>query len=122
MPLYQLFPLTSAPEYNHRLNKPFTPPTIPISVLHAAVPKHLWRRSTTLSLFYVARHVAVTWAFYAFACKIDVYVAQAAVRWGTGVVGRTLLSWALWTTYWVWQGIAFAGTWCLAHEVRSSLI
>lgn len=24
-----------------------------------------------------------------------------------------------WCAYWWWQGIAFAGIWCLAHEVRS---
>lgn len=151
MSLYQLFPrallsyplmfrFQSSPEYDQRARKPFTPPNIPLAALHCAIPKRLHRRSTKRSLYYIARHLIFTWAFYILACHIDSWSSKLSVRLagpsssdeaGEGAgernldveeVGRTLLRMTMsgvgWCVYWWWQGIAFAGIWCLAHEVR----
>ncbi|KAJ7904203.1 fatty acid desaturase-domain-containing protein [Mycena leptocephala] len=82
---------------------PFTPPNIALKDVHAAVPRHLFDRSTARSLFYVARHCAITLAFFLLATRIPD---------NGGLVLRVVL----WTVYGVWQGFTFAGIWCLGHE------
>lgn len=141
----------SSPEYEQRARKHFTPSTIPLAALHCAIPKRLQKRSTRRSLYYVARHLAFTWAFYILACHIDAWSSKLSARLagpspppssGSGLkagaegqaglapgldavdeMGRTLVKTTVaglgWCAYWWWQGIAFAGIWCLAHEVRS---
>ncbi|EIM90378.1 uncharacterized protein STEHIDRAFT_93328 [Stereum hirsutum FP-91666 SS1] len=142
------FQYHSSPEYEQRARKHFTPPTTPLAALHCAIPKRLQKRSTRRSLYYVARHLAFTWAFYILACHIDAWSSRLTSRLtgpssspssGSGVkvgaegetnaglgldavdeMGRTMVKTMVaglgWCAYWWWQGIAFAGIWCLAHE------
>ncbi|KAJ6562236.1 fatty acid desaturase-domain-containing protein [Mycena capillaripes] len=83
--------------------KSFTPPDIALKDVHAAVPRHLFERSTARSLYYTARHCLVTLAFFLLAKRIPDH-------------GPVLLQLGLWLTYGAWQGFAFAGIWCLGHE------
>ncbi|KAJ6617120.1 fatty acid desaturase-domain-containing protein [Mycena sp. CBHHK59/15] len=83
----------------------FSPSSIALKDVHAAVPRHLFVRSTHRSLYYVTRHCAVTVLFFVFATRID-DLADKSI----------LLRALLWTAYGAWQGFAFAGIWCLGHE------
>ncbi|KAJ7164341.1 fatty acid desaturase-domain-containing protein [Mycena filopes] len=78
----------------------FTPPNIKLKDVHAAVPHHLFERSTARSLYYVARHGTVTFIFFLLAGRIP-------------TDENILLRVSLWSTYGAWQGFAFAGIWCL---------
>ncbi|KAJ7503807.1 fatty acid desaturase-domain-containing protein [Mycena galericulata] len=84
-------------------NKPFTPPSIALKDVHAAVPRRLFKRSTARSLFYIVRHCAVTLLFFLLATRIP-------------TTGSVVVRAVLWALYGAWQGFAFAGIWCLGHE------
>ncbi|KAI0633978.1 fatty acid desaturase-domain-containing protein [Trametes polyzona] len=106
-----------APEYEARKQRTeFTPPTISIKEVHAAVPRHLFEKSTAKSLFYVGRHIALSVLFYVFATRIDRLSHSIIGSLGLSASSRTLVSWALWGLYWFWQSVAFAGIWTLGHE------
>ncbi|THH31370.1 hypothetical protein EUX98_g2804 [Antrodiella citrinella] len=99
-----------APEYSHRLSTDFTP--LPTSLkpgeLYAAVPKHLFERSTITSSRYILRHLSFALVFAWGAYHIE----EVAGYFGGGYwVER-----ALWGTYWFWQSIIFTGFWVLGHE------
>ncbi|KAG6872663.1 hypothetical protein C0995_007858 [Termitomyces sp. Mi166 len=105
---YQVF--QDGPEYEARKHRgTFTPPNISIKDVRAAVPPELFKRSTLKSIYYIARHLAFTLGFYYIATQIsniarfltDVPMIQQLVR---GI---------LWMLYWGWQGVTFAGIWCL---------
>ncbi|KAH9886268.1 fatty acid desaturase-domain-containing protein [Cubamyces lactineus] len=106
-----------APEYEERKKRStFVPPSISIKDVHAAVPRHLFEKSTAKGLFYVGRHVAFSLLFYLFAIRIDgtVWNVSAALHWGP--FGRSVLCWSMRALYWFWQSVAFAGMWTLGHE------
>ncbi|KAK7449307.1 hypothetical protein VKT23_013450 [Stygiomarasmius scandens] len=108
---YQIF--QDGPEYEQRKQKgSFIPPNISIKDVHAAVPKHLFKRSTSISLYYILRHLAVTYAFHQLGLKIDSVTVSSPPIW------RPVITASFWLLYWGWQGMAFAGIWCLGHEVR----
>ncbi|KAF8911392.1 fatty acid desaturase-domain-containing protein [Mucidula mucida] len=113
---YQIF--QDGPEYERRRAQgTFRPADIKLKDLHDAVPKHLFERSTLRSLLYIAKHLAITYAFYFFATRID-FMSTVIVP-GTSpfaLITRKLLHNFLWLMYWGWQGFAFAGIWCLGHE------
>ncbi|KAJ7080443.1 fatty acid desaturase-domain-containing protein [Mycena epipterygia] len=81
----------------------FKPPTIALKDVHAAVPRHLFVRSTMWSLYYIVRHCAVTLLFFFLAAHIP-------------AEGSVLVRVVFWPAYGVWQGFSFAGIWCLGHE------
>ncbi|KAK7062763.1 hypothetical protein VNI00_000252 [Paramarasmius palmivorus] len=120
MPWYQVF--RDGPEYERRRAKGvFTPPNVSIKDLHAAIPKHLFVKSTPKSLYYIIRHLLVTYLFYYLASNIDL-IASKASQWLASeslelstTVKATLIP-ILWVQYWAWQGFAFAGIWCLGHD------
>ncbi|OJT09189.1 Delta(12) fatty acid desaturase [Trametes pubescens] len=93
-----------APEYEERKKRTqFVPPTISIKDVHAAVPRHLFEKSTAKSLFYVGRHVGLSALFYVFATRIDTLACNVNTVLGWGEAARAALSWALWAMYWFWQ-------------------
>ncbi|KAF5364930.1 hypothetical protein D9758_008181 [Tetrapyrgos nigripes] len=87
--------------------------------LRAAVPKHLFKRSTTKSLFYILQHLVITMG-----TKINDFVEFVMERivsfLGSGELAEVfvgkVVSTVMWLLYWGWQGMAFAGIWCLGHE------
>ncbi|KAF8880792.1 fatty acid desaturase-domain-containing protein [Infundibulicybe gibba] len=112
---FQLF--QDGPEYEARKKKGiFTPPNLTMKDLHNAVPRHLFERSTAKSLFYICRHLAFTFTFYYLATQINYIVGLVAGDSLRATATRHFLSVSLWVAYWGWQGIAFAGIWCLGHE------
>ncbi|KZT63394.1 hypothetical protein DAEQUDRAFT_733885 [Daedalea quercina L-15889] len=112
--------LDDSPEYTARKSAPFTPPppSLSIKAVHSAVPKHLFVRSTQKCLFYVGRHVLLTFLFYLFATRIDDLVSILLDIPGAKRAAGTecALRWLLWATYWFWQSVAFMGLWTLGHE------
>lgn len=103
------------PEYDVRRRRTFVPPNISIKDIRAAVPKHLFQRSTSRSLLYLFRHLAFTYAFYYIAAHIDTIAHWLVSGSGDSVsqIGYCLMRGSLWILYWGWQGVAFAGIWCL---------
>lgn len=110
-----IFHFHDAPEYVARTQQtPFSPPSVSIKELHAAVPRHLFERSTSKSLFYVSRHLLITYVLYCGALRID-----AAVSWlcGSARVGPAgLIRFVLWCVYWFWQSVSFTGIWTLGED------
>lgn len=110
-----------APEYEARLKAThFSPPSISIKELHAAVPRHLFEKSSAKSLVYVSRHLLISYAFYCGALRIDSAVLQicggANLNEGyCGEVGTTCARALLWCVYWFWQSVAFTGIWTLGR-------
>ncbi|KAL6306850.1 fatty acid desaturase-domain-containing protein [Sparassis latifolia] len=105
-----------SPGYQARRARPFQPPNLSIKDIHAAVPRHLFEKSTLKSLIYVGRHVALTIGFYVFATHIGSLAGQLCAV--VGCVGRIgpLLELCLWAAYWFWQSVLFTGLWTLGHE------
>lgn len=112
MPWYQIF--QDGPEYEaRRKQRTFVPPNISLKAVHAAVPPHLFERSTVKSLFYIIRHAVVTYGIYCCGIKLDsLSFEQGLVPPFAGTVVRPFL----WLFYWGWQGMSFAGIWALGHE------
>lgn len=116
---YQIF--QDGPEYEFRKKKrTFTPPNFSIKEIREAVPGHLFEKSTSKSLFYVFRHLALTCAFYCVATQIKalsyIVVPDGATRATFSYIfARHILRGVLWILYWGWQGVTFAGIWCLGR-------
>lgn len=121
---FQIF--QDGPEYEARKKRgTFTPPNVSLKQLHDAVPRHLHEKSTFISLGYVLRHIAFTFGFYYLATFIN--VSTSTCRGDNGVFTIALLlnyfvRPSLWILYWGWQGITFAGIWCLGMFDPCSLI
>ncbi len=106
MPWYQVF--QDGPEYEARRKQgTFVPPNVTLKTVRDAVPAHLFERSTPKSLFYIIRHILVTYAIYYCGSKID--ILPNIVPFPLGKV----ISAPLWILYWGWQGMSFAGIWAL---------
>jgi len=121
-----------SPEYLQRKRTPFLPTKVipsflilhrssvflpssqvTLSQLHAAVPKHLYEKSTSKALHYVARDVFFAVLFYRVGTFIDPVCRQLAWRFHLSSAVVLLIKWALWSAYWWWQGVVLAGWWCL---------
>ncbi|PBK76091.1 hypothetical protein ARMSODRAFT_876574 [Armillaria solidipes] len=113
---YQIF--QDGPEYEARRKRStFTPPNVTLKDVRDAVPKHLFECSTFWGLFYVFKHLAITYAFHLFATRID-DISQFIVGGSNDTRPlHSLISAFLWLTFWAWQGFAFAGIWCLACSI-----
>ncbi|KAF8656529.1 hypothetical protein AX16_002493 [Volvariella volvacea WC 439] len=106
----------NGPEYEARLGKPFKPPTISLKEIHDAVPKDLLKVNPVKGTFYVLRDIALTLSLFKFASMITPW-AEGGFG-GFIVVGwqLTLIKSTLWLTYWWFQGLVWAGMFCLGHE------
>lgn len=116
MPWYQIF--QDGPEYEARRKRgAFVPPNVTSKSVRDAVPAHLFERSTAKSLFYIIRHIIVTFAIYYCGSKIPIlqkFVPSPLDR-GIGAL--------LWILYWGWQGMSFAGIWALGtYEKHNSQV
>ncbi|KNZ80728.1 Delta(12) fatty acid desaturase [Termitomyces sp. J132] len=111
---FQVF--QDGPEYEARKHKgTFTPPNISMKDIRAAVRPELFERSTVKSLYYIARHLFFTFGFYCIATHIS-----NIARFTTNVpVMQQLVRGVLWILYWGWQGVAFAGIWCLGKSTNN---
>ena len=112
---FQIF--QDGPEYEARKKRAtFTPPNLSLKQLRDAVPRHLHQKSTLKSLLYILRHIAFTCGFYYLATLINIFTSS---RCGGNAFGTVLLRYfvrpSLWILYWGWQGITFAGIWCLGE-------
>ncbi|KAH8102900.1 fatty acid desaturase-domain-containing protein [Cristinia sonorae] len=118
MPIkYTLVMLSSSPEYTERLHKPFKPPQVTLKQIHDAVPKHLLKKNPWLSTYYVVRDVALCIGMFVFASYIP-EMSQAILKY-TGISAQCepIVRTGLWVQYWWWQGLVFAGFFCIAHEL-----
>ncbi|KAF8576045.1 hypothetical protein K439DRAFT_1368282 [Ramaria rubella] len=120
----------SSEEYVHRLKTPFSPPTHTLAELRAAVPKHLYVKSTTKSLSYVFMDIALTTFLFLGATNVDSdSIAFNIITGNHGVLSsrhyiastgvllmKTSFRWLLWGSYWTLQGLVWAGMWSLGHE------
>ncbi|EGN92175.1 hypothetical protein SERLA73DRAFT_191523 [Serpula lacrymans var. lacrymans S7.3] len=105
-----------APEYAQRKLTPFEPPKVTLAEIHASIPKHLYKKSTLKAMYYVCRDVFFTALFYKLATYIDPLSRTIVDQYGFSSRSAQVVKWTLWSTYWWWQGVAFAGWWCLGHE------
>ncbi|TFK67567.1 hypothetical protein BDN72DRAFT_879552 [Pluteus cervinus] len=107
---------TNGPEYNARLKKPFAPPTVTLKDVHNAVPKDLLKRNPLKATAYVLRDITFTLLLFKFAASIT--------PWEQGNFGgyipsgwlRSLVTSVLWLAYWWFQGLVWAGLFCLGHD------
>ncbi|KAJ3567933.1 hypothetical protein NP233_g6047 [Leucocoprinus birnbaumii] len=112
-----------SPEYERRKRTPFRPPKVTVADIRTAIPKHLYEKSTLKGCYYFARDILCTAVLYSLATKIDPLFTStssfptsgliASSTQQTLVIAARCLTWCL---YFHWQGIAFAGLWCLGHE------
>ncbi|TFY69825.1 hypothetical protein EVJ58_g181 [Rhodofomes roseus] len=101
------------------LEKPFVPPTITLKDVHDAVPKHLLRKNPWLSSYYCIRDVVCCAAIFYYGFSIEHILAgnfggfvPLSAAWQIRVARA-----ALWLVYWWFQGLSFAGFFCIAHEL-----
>ncbi|EGN92585.1 hypothetical protein SERLA73DRAFT_190949 [Serpula lacrymans var. lacrymans S7.3] len=106
---------SDGPEYKARLARPYAPPTVTLKQIHDAVPKHLLRKNPWWSAAYVLRDITFTILLFKFASSIN--------PWARGDFGGIvpvsyipLVKYSLWATYYWFQGLVWAGVFCLGHD------
>ncbi|KAI0694106.1 delta-12 fatty acid desaturase [Cytidiella melzeri] len=102
-------------EYEQRKQKPFKPTQITLSDIHAAVPKHLFTKSTFVALQYVFRAVGLAAAFYLVTASLDRWTQSHHTIYDSSLL-PVAIQCVVWPAYWLFQGLAFAGFWCISHE------
>ncbi|EIN09269.1 fatty acid conjugase [Punctularia strigosozonata HHB-11173 SS5] len=107
---------SDAPEYEERKRRAFKAPTqVTISQVRAVVPRKLFERSTSTGLYFVARTIGYPVLFWLLSSYIG-DIAHATRTYTRSPTLESCVRGLLWVMYWWWQGIAFTGIWCLAHE------
>lgn len=99
-----------------RCQKPFAPPTFTLKQIHDAVPKDLLRRNPWLSVAYVIRDVAFSVALCKFATMIKPWSASNFSGMLSPGWQVTAAETTLWLAYWWFQGLVWAGIFCLGHD------
>lgn len=82
---------------------------IPMTEIYRAVPEHLFRKSTSTAMLYVCRDIALAIVLYLAAARLD-GGARQHLPTGLCLAARCVT----WLTYWIFQGLTFAGFWCLS--------
>lgn len=99
--------------YEERLSQPFQPTHLTFSEIQAAVPSHFQRKSFFWFMAYVARCASLSWIFFTLASHVDCIGLLNIVPG---------LRWVVWSIYWFWKSIAWAGFFTLGeHLCRSYL-
>jgi hypothetical protein len=126
-----------SPEYEQRKRTPFRPSKVfpsfsysPISTsahlisyqvtlseIHATVPKHLYQKSTVKGLYYTMRDIFFVVLAYSVAKRIDPLCRHLAWDYGLHSIAANILRQLSWVAYWWWQGVIFAGVWCLGWSL-----
>ncbi|KAJ6542190.1 fatty acid conjugase [Mycena vulgaris] len=104
---------TESPEYLKRRSVPFTPPNVTYKQLRAAIPPHLYEKSTLRGLWNVAQDVNTVGVLYAMSLTIEGVSKSLTTQFN---LSSEIPYYLLWGTYWITQSIAMAGCWCLGHE------
>ncbi|KAF8341432.1 delta-12 fatty acid desaturase [Cantharellus anzutake] len=102
------------PEYTRRLHTDYRLPEITLKQIHEVIPKDAYEKDTLKGLSYVARDIAFATLFYQLAKYIDPFSASVGESYGEHA--QFAAKWAMWSAYWWWQGICWAGIWTLGHE------
>ncbi|KZT19610.1 delta-12 fatty acid desaturase protein [Neolentinus lepideus HHB14362 ss-1] len=100
-------------EYVVRTQTGFVPQDIDLNALRASLPDDVWTRNTGKALFALLRLVVSSLLAI---CAV-VYMDKSLVHvreWSQPV--HPLLRLVLWSAYWWWQGLVWAGFWSLGHE------
>ncbi|KAI0337619.1 hypothetical protein BDW22DRAFT_1363881 [Trametopsis cervina] len=108
-----------SPEYKERISRPFVPPKINFKDVHDAVPKHLLQKNFFLSCWFIFQNLALCGVMFAFAARIDqmaVSLSQSLFAGQASALQMFALKGGLWFVYQWFQGLLFAGIFCLAHE------
>lgn len=84
-----------------------------LAEIHASIPKHLYERSTFKGVCFVARDVFFSAVLYQIAIRMDPFVDYLLESNAFHVTAAKLVKLLLWASYWWWQGLVFAGLWCL---------
>ena len=75
----------------------YAPLTWSIGEIRSAIPKHLFERHLSLSLYYLARDVVVSSVFWYLATWIDSnHLAHAAASYGVPTAALPFVRWPLW--------------------------
>ncbi|KAF8067655.1 fatty acid desaturase-domain-containing protein [Lyophyllum atratum] len=106
----------NGPEYEARLKRPFKPPTVTLKEIHDAVPKHLMKKSATKAAAYVLRDITFTLLMFKLASMIGPWAETDFGGYVTSGWHKTLVKSSLWLTYSWFQGMVWAGIFCLGHD------
>ncbi|KAF9061799.1 delta-12 fatty acid desaturase [Rhodocollybia butyracea] len=105
-----------SPEFKFRKANDFSPTKVTLAEIHAAVPKHLFRKNSLKAFLHISRDVICALALYQLALQIEPFSAAFVNHYETTQSVGTIIKWAGWAGYWVCQSIVLAGWWCMAHE------
>ena len=127
--------------YKRRLHTDYRLPQVTLKQIHEAIPKHAYERNTLKGFYYVARDIFFAAIFYVRPCwlalvyQCDVFahtsmqqlakhIEPTALSVGAayGEHAQFFAKWGMWSMYWWWQGICWAGIWTLGHEVGNSIL
>ncbi|KAF9459136.1 fatty acid desaturase-domain-containing protein [Collybia nuda] len=104
------------PEYQARLKKPFSPPTVTLKQIHDAVPKHLLKLSNTKGVAYVCRDITFTLLLFKLASMIGPGYESDFGGYVTGPWQKSLVKTSMWLMYYWLQSLVWAGIFCLGHD------
>jgi len=114
---FQIF--QEGPEFEARANrKTFAPPELSLKDLRNAIPQHLFERSILKSGLYILIHVFLTVLLHVSAERIPIILDQFSKTYNHPKVIQNLVQPILWMLYWGWQGMFFAGIWCLGQSQK----
>jgi len=115
---FQIF--QDGPEYEARKKRgTFSPPNLSLKQLREAVPRRLHKRSTAKSLAYLLRHLVITYVFFYLATFINPITSNGTKFYPQlAFFFRQIVRPLLWLVYWGWQGVTFAGIWCLGVFIQ----
>ncbi|KIP07406.1 hypothetical protein PHLGIDRAFT_30042 [Phlebiopsis gigantea 11061_1 CR5-6] len=85
-----------------------------IDEVRQAIPARLFKRDTTRGLLCLARDLAMAATLWVLALRID--SSSSTLSRHIGPLCAEIIRWALWTTYWWFQGLVFTGIWVIGHE------
>lgn len=108
----------------NRLARPFVPPAVTLKQIHDAVPKHLMQKNIVKSIYYVSRDFLLAVVMFAFAAQIEPMAKSGLYGLIPGPASWhvALIRAGLWLVYWWWQGLIFAGFFCIGMSSHLSVL